>query len=480
MNVSIGLLGHVDSGKTALARALSTTLSTAALDKHPESQRRGITLDIGISQFDMEDFHITVVDCPGHASFLKTVLAGASIIQALLLLVDLSKGPQIQTVEALIIAEALGLPVLAVLNKADLHADNAQKTQQSIEALAAKIGLKNIAFCTAAAAKSEVSEVKIALLELLNGMKDSVLALYAQLKTRPLLLNFDHTFPQKAGTILTGTLIQGVLSPGTLVQISPGSTIHNGVFTSFPIKSIQKFKKGVETAFPGDRVGVQIAGVQVPSERGILCQSMTKIRTVYATIRMLKSYKNGVSMGQIFSVNLGALQVKARLFVAGVVKKKMMNKMLDNAYKPKQEFDGIIIFEEEIDFVDSGKILGVRTDFCAKTNQSTSRIAFVGQICSVSAQIVSSIQYEQDRKYTCVIDKVVGGKLVIKKIDGIGEKTAVGMTVYQGSKEVGVVEREFGQGKWKADITEEYNSVIQEEIWIGESVLAEWKTGFEQ
>lgn len=50
-NVNVGVLGHVDSGKTSLVAALSTILSTAALDKHPQSRERGITLDLGFSSF---------------------------------------------------------------------------------------------------------------------------------------------------------------------------------------------------------------------------------------------------------------------------------------------------------------------------------------------------------------------------------------------------------------------------------------------
>jgi selenocysteine-specific elongation factor len=51
LNVNIGILGHVDSGKTSLAKAISTHASTAAFDKHPQSQQRGITLDLGFSAF---------------------------------------------------------------------------------------------------------------------------------------------------------------------------------------------------------------------------------------------------------------------------------------------------------------------------------------------------------------------------------------------------------------------------------------------
>eukprot|EP00757_Euglenozoa_sp_SAG-D1_P016560 gene16559-5066_t len=51
-NVNVGILGHVDSGKTSLSKALSTKSSTAAFDKNPQSKERGITLDLGFSSFE--------------------------------------------------------------------------------------------------------------------------------------------------------------------------------------------------------------------------------------------------------------------------------------------------------------------------------------------------------------------------------------------------------------------------------------------
>jgi selenocysteine-specific elongation factor len=94
VNVNVGVLGHVDAGKTSLVRALSTELSTAALDKHPESKRRGITIDLGFSSFSLpapeafapaEALQVTLVDCPGHASLLRTIIGGAQIVDAVLL-----------------------------------------------------------------------------------------------------------------------------------------------------------------------------------------------------------------------------------------------------------------------------------------------------------------------------------------------------------------------------------------------------------
>lgn len=87
VNVNVGVLGHIDSGKTALARALSTTASTAAFDKQPQSRERGITLDLGFSCFvvplpgaepgtDDTQLQVTLVDCPGHASLIRTIIGG--------------------------------------------------------------------------------------------------------------------------------------------------------------------------------------------------------------------------------------------------------------------------------------------------------------------------------------------------------------------------------------------------------------------
>jgi selenocysteine-specific elongation factor len=86
LNVNVGVLGHVDSGKTSLVAALSSQLSTAALDKNPQSRARGITLDLGFSSFRVaplpprlghlpyDEVQFTLVDCPGHASLIRTII----------------------------------------------------------------------------------------------------------------------------------------------------------------------------------------------------------------------------------------------------------------------------------------------------------------------------------------------------------------------------------------------------------------------
>ena len=110
LNINVGVLGHVDSGKTSLTRALSTVGSTASFDKHPQSKERGITLDLGFSSFMMDlpehlkaagapydNMQVTLVDCPGHASLIRTIIGGAQIIDLMMLVVDVGKGIQTQT-----------------------------------------------------------------------------------------------------------------------------------------------------------------------------------------------------------------------------------------------------------------------------------------------------------------------------------------------------------------------------------------------
>lgn len=110
--INIGVLGHVDSGKTSLCGALSTILSTAALDKNPQSQERGITLDLQFSAMETDNYLYTFTDCPGHASLIRTIIGGAQIIDMVLLVIDVNKGMQTQTAEGLVIA---GTPIFLSL-----------------------------------------------------------------------------------------------------------------------------------------------------------------------------------------------------------------------------------------------------------------------------------------------------------------------------------------------------------------------------
>ena len=132
LNINVGVLGHVDSGKTSLVKALSTQLSTAALDKDPSSRARGITQDLGFSAVaaplpdhleqsgQYSKLQFTLVDCPGHASLIRTIIGGAQIVDMMMLVIDATKGIQTQTAECLVIGDILAETLIVVVNKIDL------------------------------------------------------------------------------------------------------------------------------------------------------------------------------------------------------------------------------------------------------------------------------------------------------------------------------------------------------------------------
>ena len=136
-------MGHVDSGKTSLVRALSTHLSTASLDKHPQSQERGITLDLGFSSFLLPSLppspslQVTLVDCPGHGSLIRTIIGGAQIIDLVLLLVDATRGLQAQTVECVILAEIFTPTLVIAMNKIDLFPE--EEREEKVEEITANL-----------------------------------------------------------------------------------------------------------------------------------------------------------------------------------------------------------------------------------------------------------------------------------------------------------------------------------------------------
>uniref|UniRef100_A0A4X2LIP3 Eukaryotic elongation factor, selenocysteine-tRNA specific n=1 Tax=Vombatus ursinus TaxID=29139 RepID=A0A4X2LIP3_VOMUR len=159
VNVNVGVLGHIDSGKTALARALSTTASTAAFDKQPQSRERGITLDLGFSCFAVPlparlqagpgpgpeagagagagQLQFTLVDCPGHASLIRTIIGGAQIIDLMMLVIDVTKGMQTQSAECLVIGQIACQKLIVVLNKIDLLTE--EKRQAAIDKMTKKM-----------------------------------------------------------------------------------------------------------------------------------------------------------------------------------------------------------------------------------------------------------------------------------------------------------------------------------------------------
>jgi len=326
ININIGILGHVNSGKTSLVRALSTTLSTAALDKSPQSRERGMTLDLGFSSFScmppqgfdaaVSRLQYTLVDCPGHASLIRTIISGAQIIDRMLLVVDVTKGMQNQTAECLVIGEILTPDLIVVLNKIDLvpEAERAEKIAE-IKAYwsnaLAKTRFAGAPVVTVAAFvhqgdadESDASRtlVTMNLAELVALIRDTTQLPVRRNVTRPLYLSVDHGFAIKGqGTVLTGTMLSGTLRVGDDVELPEFGVVRK-------VKSIQQFKHAVDSAEQGDRCAIAVTNVDASKiERSVACAPGTVKSSplVIALVRRVRYFALQCKTGSKIHVTLG-------------------------------------------------------------------------------------------------------------------------------------------------------------------------------
>ncbi|MHA1356798.1 MAG: selenocysteine-specific translation elongation factor [Candidatus Helarchaeota archaeon] len=247
--VHVGLFGHIDHGKTALAAKLSEKVSTAGLDKHPQAQERGITIDLGFSAFDLEEYRVILVDSPGHADLISNVVAAANIVDLAILVIAADEGPMIQTGEHILILEKFGVNLLIALNKIDLvDTQKLKKISQNIRGILKGTIYENAIIVQTSAKRGEgIDQLK----EVLHSvLKPPVRQIDGTFK-----MPIDHAFQIKgAGTVLTGTVHRGQITVGDTIEIVP-------IGLKGKVKTIQSFKESQSTAQAGDRVGVAIPGI---------------------------------------------------------------------------------------------------------------------------------------------------------------------------------------------------------------------------
>src|SRR3954447_14847441 len=117
MDIIIGTAGHIDHGKKALVKALTGVDA----DRLPDEKRRGITIDLGFAEMAAGDVHFGFVDVPGHERFVRNMLAGASGIDLVMLIIEAGEGVMPQTREHFDICRLLGITSgVIVLTKIDL------------------------------------------------------------------------------------------------------------------------------------------------------------------------------------------------------------------------------------------------------------------------------------------------------------------------------------------------------------------------
>ena len=253
-SIVIGTAGHIDHGKTALVRAL-TGVDT---DRLPEEKRRGITIDLGFASMDVagpdgSPLRISFVDVPGHALFIRNMLAGAGCVPAVMLVIAADEGVMPQTREHLAICEMLGmLDGLTVITKADLV------DQEQLDLVQAQIRTFLKGTCLGGEGKRVVSASArsgIGLEIVRTELTRVAMRAKAAEQIRPMRLPIDRVFVKKGfGTVVTGTLLSGEIHAGQNLVLEPGGR-------SVRVRGLQTHGETEETARPGSRTAVNLSGV---------------------------------------------------------------------------------------------------------------------------------------------------------------------------------------------------------------------------
>jgi selenocysteine-specific elongation factor len=246
----VGTAGHVDHGKSALVRALTGTEP----DRWEEERRRGMTLDLGFARLRFDDgVEAGIVDVPGHERFVHNMLAGATGMDVLLLIVAANEGPRPQTFEHLAILSLLAVPAaIVVLTKADLvDANELAAVRDDVEvAVAGTVAERAPVVAVSALTGAGLDELR-------ERIHAALVGLPPRAQHAPAYLPVDRAFTLSGhGTIVTGTLMQGALAVDDVLVLRPGDV-------EARVRGLEVFGETHTRVDAGSRVAANLGGVSL-------------------------------------------------------------------------------------------------------------------------------------------------------------------------------------------------------------------------
>ncbi len=308
-HIIIGTAGHVDHGKSTLIRAL-TGINP---DRLKEEQQRGLTIDIGFAYFDLpSNRRAGIVDVPGHEKFVKNMLAGAVGFDIVILVIAADEGIMPQTKEHLNILSLLNVKNgIIALTKVDMVED--EWVELVIEDVSEQLEgtfLENAPIIPVAALKNKgLDELVIQLDELTKDVQ-------TRTQEIPFRLPIDRSFPIKGfGTVVTGTLMEGVINVGEVAQLQP-----SGKATK--VRNIQVHGEKSETSYAGQRVALNVADVTVDDcQRGEVLVPPKLLKPsmmLDVSFKLLKDAKRPLKHWDRVRLHIGTSEVLARVALIGI------------------------------------------------------------------------------------------------------------------------------------------------------------------
>ncbi len=278
-HINVGTIGHVDHGKTTLTSALTQAAAILyggrgvhfdQIDRAPEERERGITIVASHVEYETATRHYAHIDCPGHADFIKNMIVGAAQMDAAILLVDGSQGPQFQTQEHVLLARQVGVKNLLVfINKVDVgDPELLELVELETSDLIAQFGYESAAVVRGSALKAiealaegSIDHPDVApIVRLLEAM-DATIPAPERDESGPFLMPLEDVHSVRGiGTVVTGRVSRGRIAAGQQVQIvglDDGDKPREVV-----VVSIEAFHKPQEAAVAGQNVGLRLRGVK--------------------------------------------------------------------------------------------------------------------------------------------------------------------------------------------------------------------------
>lgn len=307
-NVIIGTAGHIDHGKTTLIKALSGIET----DTTQEEKDRGMSINLGFAYFDLPSGkRCGVVDVPGHEKFIKNMLAGVSGINLVLLLVDSREGIMPQTKEHIDILTLLGIEnYIIVMTKIDLVEEEYRElVKEDIREFIAGTVLENSPIIEVDSISKKGLDN---LLETIDKKTEDIEAKNIEKNAR---LNIDRSFQVKGfGTVVTGTLTEGVVNVGDELVIYP-----KGIKTK--VRNIQVHAKDVEKAYAGQRTAINLANIKFDDvKRGdtlATADSLTRTYMLDSEIKLINDERANLELWDRVRVYIGTEEVMARVVPLG-------------------------------------------------------------------------------------------------------------------------------------------------------------------
>ena len=307
----LGTAGHIDHGKTSLVRAL-TGVDT---DRLAEEKRRGITIELGFAHYaPAQGVSFGVVDVPGHEGFVRTMVAGATGMDIVLLVVAADEGVMPQTREHLAIVKLLGVAAIVVaITKVDLvDAEWLELVTEDVQDLLGKTPYEG----------AEIVPTSVRTGAGLPALSRALLRGAGLARERAaddlVRLPVDRVFTMEgAGTVVTGTLWSGRLARGSTVRILP-------LGEEARVRAVQIHGAQVESAVAGQRTALALTGTAV--RRGMIARgdvlvtdrSWSPSLMLTAKLRTLDGSGWRLRNGQRVRVHLGTVEVMSRVTLFGV------------------------------------------------------------------------------------------------------------------------------------------------------------------